>query len=339
MGGNAMKNIGANAIRRSTDFMNGLYDEISPALDRFGIESYMVRAYAEKPDHGDLDILVKTLDNARLVDFIETHECPCYFNNGVISFSYKDTQVDFIKIPNDEWESSKFYFDFDPRGNLVGKIAHKFGVSFGTFGLNYKYRGGDGRSVKDIRLCSDPIKIMKFLGFAEPIPMEFTSLKEIYDFVISSEYFDSDIFAMENLSHIDRKRNSRRPSYHAFLEYIKTFHYKKYDFTADKSVYIAWISRWFPEANLENTIFELEMKDKEDSEIRSKLNGHDVADMFKITDGKLIGEILEMFKQSIDKSSMWKDYRTYALSNSKENIIEDLNLFVKTYCTIDFNSK
>ena len=48
-------------------------------------------------------------------------------NNGnVFSFEYDKYQVDIIPQPTRNWVCCSDFFDFDPSGNLMGKIAANF---------------------------------------------------------------------------------------------------------------------------------------------------------------------------------------------------------------------
>lgn len=135
MGGNALKQLGIESKRMTTSELNQYTQEIKQLVEqKLGVEVYVVQSYREKESHGDADLLLK-IDhefhnkNINLRKFIEETfvDCKGISSNGsVISWEYKDTQIDFIPVKESNWEVSKCFFDWDPTGNLMGKIAKNF---------------------------------------------------------------------------------------------------------------------------------------------------------------------------------------------------------------------
>ncbi len=79
----------------------------------------------------------------------------------------------------------------------------------------------------------------------------FETFEEIFKFVIDSANFNTEMFQMENLKSIDKKRNRKRGSYHLFLKYLKDNKiYVRNDFEEDKTKYIIAIDFYFPEVKL-----------------------------------------------------------------------------------------
>jgi len=93
----------------------------------------------------------------------------------------------------------------------------------------------------------------------------FDTLQEILDYIISGKYFSIELFLMENLRHIDRKRNKNRGSYQKFLAYCEENKDKlpNYPFEKDKSKYLPYLNECFPNARIFERIVEIETKEKE----------------------------------------------------------------------------
>ena len=147
-------------------------------------------------------------------------------------------------------------------------------------------------------------------------------MEEIFDFIIESNYFDYTTFLMENLNHIDRKRNKKRKSYQEFLFYIENKGITDtYKFNVDKSVYIDLIDESFPKAGLKQKIVELTRKDNENQELNKKFNGKLIMNRHPELKGKELGDYIRKFHENYD------DYREFGLSHSSDEILESFKEF------------
>ena len=269
------------------------------------IASQTVRCYNTKPDHGDLDVLIK-IDQAfldkdiNLKDLVQETFKPqvIHSNGGVLSFDYENFQIDFIPIKEENWEIAQVYYSYDPLGNAMGKTFHKMNLSYGWDGLKYKYRNFNGRNSHNIVVTKDPRKIFKFGGYDYDRYLEgFKTIEEIFDFIVDSKQFHVDIFRMENLNHIDKKRNRKRKSYHAFLEYIeKIENIVPFQFELNKSFYLPIIDNYFPEAKLLTQIGVLDEQDKINQQLSEKFNGRLVMKWIPGLEGKELGDAIKNFK-------------------------------------------
>jgi len=177
--------------------------------------------------------------------------------------------------------------------------------------LNFKY-GPDGFKVKcitenglteDIVISKDSKKIFEFLGFDyERYLKGFDTLEEIFDWVINSKYFNYEKFLMDNLNHIDRKRNKKRATYQKFLEYINTKDLNslpKHEFNKEKETYIDIIDNYFPEVKLVEKLAELTTKDAYNKLIAERFNGNLIMEWTGLK-GKELGECIVNFKKYIE---------------------------------------
>ena len=278
MGGHALKNTFTE--RKNTEEFLRIGKIIQDkVLNDVAIETTILKCYYTKPDHGDLDLLLKISinNNINLRDYIQHSFKPneIISNGGVFSFNYQDFQIDFIPINEKNWNIAQTYGFFDPLGNIMGKTFHKFGLSYGWEGLIYKFRNFNGSNSRDILLTNDAKKIFDFGGYDYDRYLNgFETLEDIFKFCINGKYFDSEMFKMENLKSIDRKRNRKRGSYHLFLNYLKDNGiYNKYNFNPNKETYLPIINQYFPEAKFSEQLYELQKIDAKNKIISQKFNG------------------------------------------------------------------
>jgi len=344
MGGKALNKYGVFTERKNTEEFLRLGNSIQETLQQYFLIQYrieltthVVTCYRTKADHGDLDLLVKVkpgmnIDYRELIALMFLPKA-INSNGGVHSFDYHGFQVDFIPIPASKWESAKIYYSYDPLGNIMGKTYHKFGLSYGWEGLFYKYRNPHGTNSENILLTNDARRIFDFGGYDYDRYLKgFDNLEEIFRFAIESKYFDAEMFQMENLKSLDKKRNRKRGSYHLFLNYIKDNGINtKFIFEEDKDKYIETIDRCFPEAMLEHELVKLGLKDLRAKAIADKFNGELAMEWIPGLKGKELGEVMGDFKQ------WWGNYHETFILNTDIRDIKDN--FIAIYNKITLTKK
>lgn len=299
-------------------------------LERYFNRVHTIQAYRHKESFGDCDILVaepKIELNAEKMEEIKNalKASDVAKNSSIYSYLIDGFQLDLILCNRNHFDSSKFYFDYDPSGNLAGKIAHRFGLRFGHDGLSYILRDKDNTyKLGKIPISSDPERICKFLGFNYEIRRKgFDTQREIFDWVVDSKYFDARIFSYENMNHIARVRDRKRASYKEFLSYIEPYKDKIYNWPLYKEDNLPYIDSYFPEANLIKTIAELKEKRRKISELSEKFNGKLVMEWAPNLAGKELGAALGAYKEG-------KDWLNFLESNSPEQIkIDFLEFYSK----------
>jgi len=337
MGGKALNKYGVVTERKNTEEFLRIGREIQEHIQfdfDFPVETKIVTCYHQKPDHGDLDLLIKIderfhNENIDLREYIKIAFAPraIHNNGGVYSFDYQNFQIDFIPVRESKWETAKTYYSYDPLGNIMGKTFHKFGLSYGWDGLFYKFRNFNGRLAQNILLSTDARKIFKFGGYDYDRYLQgFETLEDILKFAIDSKYFDTQIFQMDNLKSIDKKRNRKRGSYHVFLKYLKDNNINiTYPFDKNKDNYLEWIDGAFPEGKLLEKLSELQAKDRENKILSQKFNGDIVMTWLPDLKGKELGHAITGFKASFDDD---EDFREFIL-NADFNVIQER--FMNTY--------
>jgi len=324
MGGKALNKYGVFTERKNT---NEFYIIAQDIQFRLGMElnltSATVTCYRTKADHGDLDLLISVDKDIQInwKNYIQGAFKPQAINSngGVYSFDYHGFQVDFIPIPKQKWETALVYFSFDPLGNIMGKTYHKFGLSYGWEGLFYKYRNPHGTNSENILLTNDARRIFDFGGYDYDRYLKgYDTLEEIFRFAIESKYFDAEMFQMENLKSLDKKRNRKRGSYHLFLNYIKDNDITtKYSFNEDKDWYLDTINLCFPEAQLMVKLRELQLKDEKAKAIADRFNGELAMEWIPGLKGKELGVAMGEFKL------WWGNYFESFILNTAPSDIKD----------------
>lgn len=326
MGGHALNKV----ITRRYDKME--YDSLSVKMRAHlyklfeGRRVHVVRSYHNKESHGDMDIMLcndGTLGNIRdrIVEYFKPGQIVC--NGNVYSFDYKELQIDVIPTSPNNWDAAVTFFDYDPSGNLMGKIAHKFGLKYGFTGLVYPYRDAQGVEFADIKVSTNDVKIFDFLGLDyNRYACGFNTMQEIFDYIAGSKYFDPQNFMMENLNHIDKKRNRKRPSYRGFLEYInaevKVGRQWRYTFRENKETYLPVISETFPEADIYGEIKKCKDAEERRRVIAGKFNGDMVIAMFSELSREKLGEYISGFRQHITQVQ-----RTLGLEGTDRQLFND----------------
>jgi len=339
MGGKALRKIGIMSVRITKTNYDRTELDLLSILPKMYPKSkfHVIQGHYNKADFGDIDILVSKYEGmpniTETLKLVPEWNSKGFYKNGsVTSVDYNNFQVDLNFVSKDDWYTSIDFFDFDPSGNLMGKIAHKFGLKYGHVGLVYPYRGNSGKIVKDIIISKDSKKIFKFLGLDyEIFSNGFYEKKEIFDYVINSKFFNSDIFKFENLNAVDRKRNRKRKTYNEFLEYINTIQTgtiakrePNFIFEKDKSKYLDLIHDNFPEIEFIKQIHDLDLRSEELSKIHAKFNGKMVIDDIRYLRGKVLGKMLRGFEESIGTRD---EYEKYILANTTEDIMQNFRAY------------
>lgn len=338
MGGNALKH--TITERKTTEQFNRIASELIPILQKeLNTEIYLVKCFHEKETHGDMDILILVNQQLQYIDFrkfvrkiFKPNEI--FYNGGVTSFDYNKFQIDLIPIREGIWEAAKTYFDYDPSGNIMGKVANsikfryesiKGRLSYGFNGLSAViYTQDSDKKLGEYLLTKENYKIFHFLGYDYRRFLKgFDTKEEIFDYTISTKYFQRHRFLIENLSHKDRKRNRKRKTYHEFLNYVDKSNVpdnRCAEFPDDKM--FEYICGYFSNVNLKEKIGQRIKKEKISRELNSKFNGHIIMEHFPELYGKELGNLIRLFKQSFNND--------YILTHTREEILESFEQFYKS---------
>jgi hypothetical protein len=232
MGGNALS---AETIRlpaqRYREVEERVLHKVRDMLP--GIRADAIAAYAGKPDFGDMDILLAEHPDCEPVALSQKLGAQEIVRNGeVTSFGLPMAegvfQVDLIIVPEASFDFAMRYFSYNDLGNLLGRVAHKFGAKFGHLGLLYPLRDpeNDDHLLAELGVTSDFSQALGMLGYDaqlyEAMRREsgFRTLEDIFRYVVSSAYANPAIYLLENRSYRARVRDAKRPTYNQFLDWL-----------------------------------------------------------------------------------------------------------------------
>lgn len=337
MGGNALKEVKTQRLNKE-DFERCEKSVLMFLKERFPDALVdAIPSYAEKKDFGDLDVMIseeglnagggikKLIEGAREKFFSRQERA----NGHVLSFEYRDSekdergfQVDIIQMPEVTFDFAKNYFSFNDLGNLVGRTAHKMGLKFGHNGLWYVMRNGDHK-IADVLLTRDFDKSLTFLGFEPKRFREgFQNLKEVYEYVGNSKYFNGDIYLLENQSYKSRVRDKKRPTYQMFLNWIReTDKPSSFTYPDNKDEWLPLMFKEFPnfkkeyDKALERSSQIIDFKEKFNAKIISQWTGRT---------GEALGHLMSNVKGNFENDLKMLDF----LKNKDTEEIKDFILSV-----------
>jgi hypothetical protein len=286
MGGNALKAFGVTRV--SNDRYVILKEEIEYKLLKYLPNTVKFRvpaSYLAKESHGDIDIIISGWDPVfiELLKRIFNTDAIC-LNGPYFSIKYKEVQVDFIVVDDSDFKSAYYYLSYNDLGNLLGTIFHSNGFKYGHKGLLFEVM--DGTLKKGvIHVSKDPVEILGSLGLSyDTYKNGFVSLKDIFDFIISSPMFSPEIFQLDNLI----SDNRHRTVYIQFLEYIKDL---------PKRIPGYSLFSKFPE--LPGLVEDVRQEYDLDRARRQKINGFLVRGLTGL-DGPDLGLLLRYLRMNID---------------------------------------
>jgi len=174
-------------------------------------------------------------------------------------------------------------------------VAHKLGFKFGHNGLRYVVRDGDYK-VAELVLTQDFDEALASLGYCPDRHAQgFDELEDVFDYVMTSSYYDPDAFLLENRSHKARIRDAKRPTYNAFLQYAEQ---NRVECTAvlPKSEALLHAKTRFPAfaAELAEVLTQHDRKKL----AKEKFNGNLVAELTGL-EGKELGALMAKLREDV----------------------------------------
>ena len=307
MGGNALAPFGAKRV--SKERYAELKKEIFPLLQSIeGFHGWAEIPYLPcKDSFGDMDIVFTNKGGVVFDKVLEVFGNPPHvYNSNVLSVLFKELQVDLIHMPPEDYSSCLDYFSYNDLGNLIGKIYHKFGLKYGHRGLVLPLRDSDNTDhhFGELLISKDHKDIFEFLGLDYVTYLNgFQTFEEMFDYVMSSKYFDPKLYAFENMNSIARVRDKKRSTYNYFLKYIKgsTGNLSE-TWKVDKYEYIPVIFDYFPEAY--NRYLLAMEKLQHSLKIKAKFNGGLIGEYTGLS-GIELGHFMRHIKTQIEVSDEW----------------------------------
>jgi hypothetical protein len=227
VGGNALKNTKTRRYNRDEYLVleADVIEMFKNAFPKSRIEA--IKAYRTKESFGDMDILIEVVDGDIYSsdwchDLIKQTFKPNQIakNSNVVSFDYREFQIDAIFTPSNIYQSSIDYFAWNDLGNFTGRLAHKLGFKYGHNGLVFVFRDGN-YMFREIPVSTDTKAIMEFLDLDfDVFSNGFNTMEEVFKFASSSKYFNKHMYAEENRNHKSNIRDRKRKNYHDFVVWM-----------------------------------------------------------------------------------------------------------------------
>lgn len=341
MGGALLKSWNLPEKRISSKEYHSLITEIKPVITNLilslspksSLKIGVAPTFRLKESHGDLDILIWCSNhipsNQLKQAFSTLSGFPPNLNDNTYSFPYKGFQIDLKFCKRKYFRSSLNYSSWGDCGNLVGRIAHKMGLSYGHDGLSYflREREFDGRPENDhvvekICLTTETSEIFELLGLDYDRWFDgFDTEEDMWAWLVNSKYFNPEIYDWDNLNHQNRTRNRKRPGYCRFLEFVNKNKEKLncFIFDSKENYLVKWKSVF---EFLEPRIEHLRKIWAENQNIKAKFNGKLVMDWLNLENGSPdLGKIIAKFK--------FEHNRNYFVNNSCEQIKADFLMSLK----------
>lgn len=335
MGGNALKHI----CRRYTaneyheikhEIIGKLKNEFSKIQTAFGNYIFDIKeipSYRNKESFGDMDILVgfqNYVENRHelilnTIKKVYPSVIDIQTNSNIYSFNYNKLQVDLIFVHECNFNSTYSFLSWNDLGNLIGRIAHKLGLSYGMEGLKYIYRSDD-KIFGEFVVSHETKEIFQFLGLNYNVWLNgFDDLDSIFKFVVSSKYFCLESFDETKFNSTNKRRNEKRPTFQKFVDWLQLNNVPT-NFTPnkDKSVYIDLISAAFPLSRFKSKLIYFDEKAKRSKLSNEKFNANMIMDKYPNLRGKELGNAISNFKQYICNAygSAATDYAEHYVYNS-----------------------
>lgn len=298
MGGNALKHIGVE--RKDLVGYMEVVDVVVAVLRRLfrRVEVAPIPFYREKQTFGDADILLGDTflppNWKKILKAVFPHSTMVE-NGSVLSFDVNNFQVDLILVPSDSFDFALNYFSYNDLGNLMGRVARYMGLKYGHLGLFAPLREGTNQFA-EVLVTKNTEEAFSVLGYSYSRFLEgFDSLTDVFDFAMSSPYAVKEIFFLENRNAKARQRDSKRPNYHAFLEWLR--HSYKSEKEELPPTGIEWIGEripWFAERL--NTALD---KYDENRKFRQAWNG-EIVNLLTGLEGEQLGKFMKFCRNQPD---------------------------------------
>ncbi len=316
MGGRALKNTNTRRYEASEFHKLScvIVSKISGILPDCRVTA--VPAYRTKPSFGDLDIVIENIDakNRLSNEFERLGVTEVVKNSNVWSLGGFDAlQVDLIFVPSDEFDFSLCYFSWNDCGNLLGRIAKNMGFKLGQKGFFFTFR--EDNYLVDILLTSSFEQALHFMGYCpKRYKQGFNTLAEIFEYICSTPYFDSQCFLFQNRNHQDRKRDSKRPVYMAFLEFIEKR--ATVDSDTDKTMHLQRAFSQF--SKFEHEVQCVKDRYNKHKQVKAIFNGRVIADLTGLS-GRALGQFIILLKSDFATQAEFED----AILSQQRQAIDD----------------
>ena len=304
--------------------------ELRQYLDQKLGDLYRIpRYYRDKPDFGDVDIIVSdaaiqtTWQDLRMElskDLgIQEHKSL----GSVFSTVYQNFQVDFFYREHRYFDSTYNYLSFNDVGNILGKIFKRFNLKYGEQGLLYVFRRADGHFQKDLEVSQDFERIFAFLQLDYAHWLRgFDTLDELFRWVTASPYFS--VYPYQEQDSTTTQRVKERTTMRRFVEWLEERGIsQQFEFESDRDAYLPMIAGFFPEGSLLEKIELERQREAYLLRLREKYSGQVIMRLFPDLQGKELGDFIRSFE------GQWEDHEAVLAGMEAQDIHKLLIQFRK----------
>jgi hypothetical protein len=280
-------------------------------------EAAIPKTFFGKETFGDLDVCLHlpVLTKLDIQDLFGVDEINV--NTSVVSFPYRDFQVDLCHYPQEDLDSALNYMAWGDLSNMIGVIAnYAMGMRYTHRGLTCPIKLKQEEPLGEILISKNMVGILQFLDLNW-----WTWLKGFHDeesafrWISESKYFNADFFKFENLNHQNRTRNRKRAMYGRFINWCegKSF-INNHEPTKNKAEHIwraalhfnfDWIEQARPLIEEHATT----------QWVARTFNGDDIKGVTGLK-GKELGQVINKYKSSVD------DWNAHVISHCKEGMMD-----------------
>jgi hypothetical protein len=215
MGGHALKTV--QTVRLKKDDFLKIQQKVIDIFKFHEIIIDFIPYLRDKEDFGDLDVLWSNENNPEInmFEFIKKYFKPTetVVNSDVISFDLDNFQIDIIKVSNIKF--AKFYFSYADFGSIIGKTVKKYNMSFGHNGFFSNVE------TTSFLLTDNVLEFCKFINIDFEIWKNIKTKDDLFQFIISSRFFNKENFKPNMFNYAYRKRIKQRPLYLEFLKFLE----------------------------------------------------------------------------------------------------------------------
>lgn len=346
MGGNALK---SGSVRLKTAEYQKLADKLTHEINTNfpNFKAMPIRGFRSKADHGDLDLLViessDELTEAMVNSLNPTEivKAPAKANAvkwgpvtniGIDVGMDKPFQVDIIQVPADMHHMSYHYYAYNDLGNLMGVVAENAGIRLGHAGLSYSVYDRDNKTkfLGDVFITKNWWEALSLIGYdSEAIHKQFDndafeSLEDIFETASSSMYFNASMHGLESRSNKSRTRDRKRPTYQAFLEWVKVNEHRlnQYQWNNEKRAeFINGVFEKYPHVLIEKN--QLQRDSTNQFKARNKFNSSHISQITGYK-GRDLGNFIMKFKAFIDSNTngITETILTHSFDELKQMVVD-----------------
>jgi hypothetical protein len=284
--------------------------------DRIPGDYRIPRSYGDKPDFGDMDILVASRPDwgeLRQAFAAELGVSRVKAVGHVYSMLYRGLQTDFFAVPARYLDVQYDFMSFNDVGNFIGRMCRRFELTWGERGLAYVYRRSGGNYRADLELTRDFARVCAFLGLDHARWLTgFDTLESVFDWVIESPYFS--VAPYLDVRGDLARRTQVRTSVQRFVDYLRERGVDRRFAFAERAAYLDHVIGFFAEADLARRIADERAAEARADTVASKFSGRRV---MALVPG-LVGEPLGLFIRELRAS--FRDFDGWVLATPQDEI-------------------